>query len=204
MKPMMMQSDPKLLLDYMRRSSGTEIPEGLECFKIQRYDDDRGFFQQDLNSSDLSLFGFKNFFQKNISKSRRGVVRGMHWQESEAAQTKIVSCLQGSVIDVVIDLRKTSSTYASITSFELNSNIPILIRIPKGFAHGFQALEDDTIFSYYVDTPYDPSKEMSLSPLSDELDSFWSDIPQCLSQKDRAATTYSDYFSRKREGSANV
>lgn len=171
------------------------IPEGIVAFESQKHLDHRGFFQEDINSIKLEELGFKKFFQKNISKSTIGVIRGMHWQSDDAAQKKIISCLQGSVIDVVVDLRETSSTYGSISAFKLNAEKPLYIKIPSGFAHGFQSLEENTIFSYYVDAPYAPEKEKCINPLSEEIEIYWENLPRIVNQKDQCSITFKKYFS---------
>ena len=96
----------------------------------------------------------------------------------------------------MIDLRSTSSNYLSINSFKLNAQEPRYIRIPKGFAHGFQALEDNTIFSYYVDAPYAPKAEMCISPLSKEFECYWELMPRIVNQKDRNSIMFSDYMTK--------
>ena len=163
----------ELLNNLRHKYSDPVFPQGIKAFTNQKYIDERGFFQPDLNSEMLRDLGFGSFFQKNISKSSIGVIRGMHWQSGTSAQTKIVYCLQGSVIDVVIDLRMESKTYGSINSFKLNANDPNYLKIPSGFAHGFQALEENTLFAYWVDAPFEPNREMSITPLSEEIDSYW-------------------------------
>lgn len=187
--------DTRLLKESRHRFSIPEIPDGLTIIDKSKHFDFRGSFQEELNFYDLQQLGFNGFFQKNISISKSGVVRGMHWQSGDYAQAKIVSCIQGSVIDVVIDLRLTSVTFGSINSFKLVADNPRHLRIPKGFAHGFQALEDDTIFSYYVDAPYNPKSEMCLSPLSLELESYWESLPRIVNQKDQNSMNFIDFIS---------
>jgi dTDP-4-dehydrorhamnose 3,5-epimerase len=171
------------------------IPEGIVAFESEKHLDQRGFFQVDLNSLILDELGFKKFFQKNISKSAIGVIRGMHWQSGDAAQKKIIACLQGSVIDIVVDLRETSSTYGSISAFKLNAENPHYIKLPAGFAHGFQSLEENTIFSYYVDAPYAPEKEKCINPLSDEFEIYWENLPRIVNQKDQSSINFKKYLS---------
>ena len=187
--------DNRELLDVLRfKYSDPMIPEGIVAFKNQRFVDERGFFQSDLNSIMLKNLGFSNFFQKNISKSAAGVIRGMHWQTNNSGQTKLISCLQGSVIDIIVDLRVESKTYGSINSFKLDSINQNYLKIPVGFAHGFQALEDNTFFLYWVDAPFVPSDEMSMSPLSPELEIYWEDLTRIVNHRDRNAVTFKEYF----------
>lgn len=198
---MISANELQLLTNSRIRFNNPEIPEGIRILSKVKYFDERGSFQEDLNISDLRMFDFGNFFQKNISVSRAGVIRGMHWQNGDYAQAKVLSCIQGSVIDVVIDLRRTSSTYLSINSFKLDASEPKYIGIPKGFAHGFQALEDNTIFSYYVDAPYAPKNEMCINPLSQELDCYWESIPKIINEKDQSAIMLRDYVKKVFEDS---
>ena len=185
------------LLNLMRFNQYESIiPEGIVAFESQQHLDHRGFFQEEMNSIKLAELGFSNFFQKNLSKSGIGVIRGMHWQNGDAAQKKIITCLQGSVIDVLVDLRETSSTYGSINAFKLNAEKPLYIKIPVGFAHGFQSLEENTIFSYYVDTPYAPEMEKCINPLSEEFDIYWEKLPRVVNQKDQSAVSFKKYFSK--------
>jgi len=188
--------DQELLSVLRYKYSNPIFPEGIEAFKNQKYVDERGSFQQDLNSIMLKNLGFVNFFQKNISNSTVGVIRGMHWQSGSGEQKKIITCLQGSVIDVIVDLRITSSTYGSINAFKLNGEIPVYIKIPTGFAHGFQSLEENTIFSYYVDAPYAPEKEKCINPLSAEFENYWENLPRVVNQKDQSAITFKQYFGK--------
>ena len=137
----------------------------------RQFFDDRGKF--------MATPLHKAWTQTNVSTSRRGVLRGMHFQIEDFAQTKLVRVLHGSVVDVVVDLRNAQTdphnlpVYAyHLTSFTYSHNHPALY-VPKGFAHGFLALEDDTIFEYKVDAPYNKDLERSIHwqsfPIFDEL-----------------------------------
>jgi dTDP-4-dehydrorhamnose 3,5-epimerase len=118
----------------------------------------------------------------------------MHWQREEYAQIKVISCPIGSIVDVIIDLRPSSTTYGSINSFFLSSQDSNYLRIPPGFAHGFQSLEENTILSYYVDKPYAPKSERCINPLSAAITDFWENLPRVLHEKDMTAIQYEDYF----------
>ena len=194
------ENDPKTLSFLREKYSHPVVPEGVVAFKNDRFIDERGFFQPDLNSTILKDLGFGNFFQKNFSKSALGVIRGMHWQKNNSGQTKIVSCLQGAVLDVIVDLRVESETCGSINSFKIDSREQHYLKIPAGFAHGFQALEDNTLFSYWVDSPFAPSDEMSISPLSPKLEIYWEEIPKIVNPRDRNAVTMEEYFKRISKG----
>lgn len=103
--------------------------------------------------------------QVNISKSKKGVIRGMHWQKGDHSQKKLITVLSGRILDVVMDLRVGSPTFQQVRKFELGYGEGSLY-IPAGFAHGFQAMEDDTTIMYFVDKMYSPENERSFNPES--------------------------------------
>lgn len=125
---------------------------GLKILRPDRIYDYRGAFAEVLTLD----VGF-NTIQENRSWSSRGVVRGLHFQHGKHAQAKIVSCLSGTIIDVVVDLRENEPTYGKAWSMHLEGDDSILI--PKGFAHGFCALFREAVVNYKVDYPYTPSAE---------------------------------------------
>ena len=120
--------------------------------------DDRGYFIETFREDKLEEFlGYKiNFCQDNESKSSRGVLRGLHYQLHPEAQTKLVRVIQGRVLDVAVDIRKGSPTFGQHIAVELSAENKKQMLIPRGFAHGFVVLEDDTIFAYKVDNYYSP------------------------------------------------
>jgi len=123
--------------------------------------DDRGYFVETFRQDKLEAFlGFKvNFCQDNESKSSRGVLRGLHYQLSPASQTKLVRVIQGSVLDVAVDIRKGSPTFGQHVAVELSAENKRQLFVPRGFAHGFVVLEDDTVFAYKVDNYYSPQND---------------------------------------------
>ena len=118
--------------------------------------DARGYFVETFRADKLEEFlGYKiNFCQDNESKSSRGVLRGLHYQLPPHAQTKLVRVIQGRVLDVAVDIRKGSPTFGLHVSVELSAENKKQLLVPRGFAHGFVVLEDDTIFAYKVDNYY--------------------------------------------------
>src|SRR5262245_36377250 len=120
--------------------------------------DDRGFFARTFCVNEFAAHGLETSYpQHSISLSaRRGTVRGMHYQRPPHSEVKLVRCLEGSIWDVIIDLRKDSPTYCRWQGFELSGSNNRQHYIPKGFAHGFQALSDDTVISYLISEPYMP------------------------------------------------
>lgn len=134
-----------------------------DCYviKLNRFGDNRGYFES-LTLEELQSLGFKEIVQVSRSKSGKGVIRGMHFQKGIYAQAKVVSCIKGRVLDVVVDLRRNSSTYGQYTSVELTPENGNMFYVPRGFAHGFLSLEDETIFQYFVDNKYMPTEEGGL------------------------------------------
>lgn len=141
-----------------------KISTGLEdCFILEpdRFGDDRGYFSPYFIQKDLSELGinFEGVVQANRSKSTKGVVRGLHFQKDPKCQAKIVEVIKGSAIDVVVDIREGSPSYGKSVSVLLTPDNNRQLYVPRGFAHGFVSLEDDTIFQYLIDNDYAPSME---------------------------------------------
>ena len=127
--------------------------------------DARGYFVETFRADKLEAFlGYKiAFCQDNESKSSKGVLRGLHYQLAPAAQTKLVRVIQGSVLDVAVDIRRGSPTFGQHVAVELSSQNKRQILVPRGFAHGFVVLEDDTIFAYKVDNYYSPENDRGIA-----------------------------------------
>jgi dTDP-4-dehydrorhamnose 3,5-epimerase len=127
------------------------------------FGDDRGFFMESWNAEAFAAAGLDlNFVQDNHSRSQKGVLRGMHFQNPKP-QGKLVRVVRGSVFDVVVDLRRPSSTFGKWTGVFLSSENKRMFWVPEGFAHGFLTLEDDTDFLYKCTAPYHPENESSLA-----------------------------------------
>jgi len=127
--------------------------------------DSRGYFVETFRQDKLEEFlGYKiNFCQDNESKSSNGVLRGLHYQLHPTAQTKLIRVIQGRVLDVAVDIRKNSPTFGQHVAVELSSDNKKQLFIPRGFAHGFVVLEDDTIFAYKVDNYYSPENDRGIA-----------------------------------------
>ncbi len=127
--------------------------------KVPVYGDDRGFFLESFHFKKLSEFGIHfDVKQINFAKSQKNVLRGLHYQQDGFAQAKVVGVINGSVLDVVLDIRPNSPTY--LQHFKLTIQDPgTFLFVPRGFAHGYKTLEDDTIFYYAVDNYYSPENE---------------------------------------------
>lgn len=140
---------------------------GIEgCFLLESevFRDNRGLFLESYHKAALeAAIGIKvEFVQDNVSVSYKGVLRGLHYQKEPYAQTKLVRVLQGAVLDVVVDLRKDSATYGQHIKQHLDAERGLALFIPKGTAHGFLALEDNTVFSYKCDAHYHPEAEAGI------------------------------------------
>ena len=157
--------------------------EDLLIIEPQLFKDDRGFFYESYNKKTLD----KNivFVQDNESKSNRGVIRGLHFQKPPHAQTKLVRCVSGEILDIAVDLRKNSKTYGKSFSIELSSENNKQLFVPKGFAHGFQVLSETAIVNYKVDEYYNPDSDSGLIWNDKDLSINWRiDVKPILSVKD--------------------
>ncbi|CAA6824486.1 MAG: dTDP-4-dehydrorhamnose 3,5-epimerase (EC [uncultured Sulfurovum sp.] len=152
----------------------TKIPDLIICEPII-HEDDRGYFIETFRADKLEqLLGYKvSFCQDNESKSSKGVLRGLHYQLNPFPQTKLVRVIQGSVLDVTVDIREGSPTFGQHVAVELNDKNKRQLLIPIGFAHGFLVLEDDTIFSYKVDNYYNPEYDRGIAFDDENLNINW-------------------------------
>ncbi len=127
--------------------------------------DERGYFVETFRQDKLEDFlGFKvDFCQDNESKSSKGVLRGLHYQLAPAAQTKLVRVIKGSVLDVAVDIREGSPTFGKYVAVELSEENKRQLFVPRGFAHAFVVLEDNTVFAYKVDNYYSPENDRGIA-----------------------------------------
>jgi dTDP-4-dehydrorhamnose 3,5-epimerase len=162
----------------------------------QVHGDDRGYFVETFRQDKLNDFlGFNiNFKQDNESKSGKGVLRGLHYQLAPAAQTKLVRVIQGSVLDVALDIRKGSSTFGQHVAVELTAQNKKQLFVPRGFAHGFIVLENDTVFAYKVDNYYSPENDRGIDFKDPALHIDWQleEGQLKLSAKDKVQPLLSD------------
>ena len=176
----------------------TEI-EDVIIVEPKVYTDDRGYFYETYKKGELESFlGYSvNFIQGNESKSTFGVLRGFHFQAPPFAQTKLVRVIQGSVLDVAVDIRNGSKTYGKHVAVELSEYNKMQLFIPRGFAHGFVVLSDEAIFSYQVDNYYNKESEGGILFNSSELDVNWQIETKNfkLSSKDEILSNFKDLTS---------
>ena len=152
----------------------TDIPDVVIC-EPTVHGDERGYFVETFRADKLEEFlGYKiNFCQDNESKSSRGVLRGLHYQLAPAAQTKLVRVIKGKVLDVAVDIRKGSPTFGKHVAVELTAENKRQLLVPRGFAHGFVVLEDDTVFAYKVDNYYSPENDRGIAFNDEALNINW-------------------------------
>ena len=159
------------------------------------FSDDRGYFFESFNEQKFNKkFPFINFCQDNESKSSFGVLRGLHYQLSPRAQTKLVRVIKGEVLDVAVDIRKGSPTFGNYFSVVLSSENKKQLLIPKGFAHGFVVLSDQAIFSYKVDNYYDKKLDRGIIFNDPDLNIDWKlkKYNLKLSEKDKELGFFKD------------
>ena len=171
-----------------------------DCYILEpkRFGDERGYFSS-VTDEQFKELGFKGIQQISNSLSKKGIVRGLHYQEDPYCQAKVVRCHNGAVYDVVVDLRKDSPTYKQSIGVELTPENGFLLYVPRGFAHGFVSLKDDTLFEYYVDNKYKPKAEGGILWNDPELKIEWEKIfkkygieEPILSDKDRVRCVLKD------------
>ena len=150
--------------------------------------DERGFFSRTFDADIVRAAGIDPavFSQDSLSRSARGVVRGMHTR-AEAGEAKLVRCSYGAVFDVIVDLRPASPTYRNWESFELRDDEQASLYVPAGCAHGFQALTDPADVSYRIDRAHDPAEDVSFAFDDPELAIPWPLPVTIMSERDRLA-----------------
>jgi dTDP-4-dehydrorhamnose 3,5-epimerase len=162
--------------------------------------DNRGYFYESYNARILAEAGVDvTFVQDNQSFSQKGTLRGMHAQKAPFAQGKLVRVIQGRVLDVAVDIRKSSATYGQHFSIELSGENHKQLWVPPGFLHGFLTLEDNTIFTYKVSNYYDKDSEVGVMWNDADLNINWSEEialeDLLLSDKDQVLSSFKDLTS---------
>ena len=168
------------------------IPQSIEdviLIEPTIHGDNRGYFVETFKQDMFEeAIGYKvNFIQDNESKSVKGVLRGLHYQLPPYTQAKLVRVIEGSVLDVAVDIRKSSATFGHFVAVELTGNNKHQLFVPHGFAHGFIVLSDSATFAYKVDNYYSPENERGIAFDDDQLKIDWQLSRQefQLSDKDR-------------------
>jgi dTDP-4-dehydrorhamnose 3,5-epimerase len=170
--------------------------EGCVVIEPEIHKDDRGVFFESFNAQILKDILHQNidFVQDNQSVSAKGVLRGLHFQTGAFAQAKLVRVIKGRVQDVVVDLRPSSKTFGNYLSLEISEKNNKQLFIPRGCAHGFLALEDDTIFSYKCDNYYNKKSEAGIIYNDTDLNIVWRFLEgeMILSEKDKGLPSFKD------------
>ncbi|MBQ9215434.1 MAG: dTDP-4-dehydrorhamnose 3,5-epimerase [Prevotella sp.] len=161
--------------------------DGVYIIEPKVIKDTRGYFFEAWKQAEFNEHvGNVYFIQDNESRSSYGVLRGLHYQKGNASQAKLVRVIKGKVLDVAVDIRKSSSTFGKYVMVELSEDNKRQLFIPRGFAHGFLVLSEDAIFTYKVDNPYSPQTEAGIRWDDPDLSIHWPIAPTLVktSEKD--------------------
>ena len=172
--------------------------EGLVIIDPTVFGDNRGYFLESYNEKEFKeVIGKVSFVQDNESKSSKGVLRGLHFQKSPFAQAKLVRCIEGKVLDVVVDIRKNSKTYGQYFTTELSGENKKQVFIPRGFAHGFLVLSESAIFAYKVDNTYAPEHDAGIRWNDPIVNIQWglSESEVLVSKKDAQLPFFTEFDS---------
>lgn len=161
--------------------------DGVVIIEPDVFGDNRGFFMESWNKKKMEEAGlYYDFVQDNHSKSTlKGTLRGIHFQKGDKAQAKLVSCVKGAVLDVVVDLRKNSPTFKQWVGVELSAENKKQLLIPRGFGHGFVTLTDDVEFLYKADNYYAPEADAGIRWNDPDIGVEWGVENPILSEKDK-------------------
>ena len=169
---------------------------GLVLVQPDVFTDERGYFFESFQKNKFMDLGIDaDFVQDNESMSMKGVLRGLHFQVPPYAQGKLVRVVSGSVLDVAVDLRKSSGTYGKWESVVLSAENKLMLWIPEGFAHGFLVLEDHTIFQYKCTNYYNRESERGIIWNDSDLKIDWGHSNPLVSEKDLKGLLFRDFNS---------
>jgi dTDP-4-dehydrorhamnose 3,5-epimerase len=171
----------------------TDELAGVQVFTARSFPDERGFLLQSFVRSELRERGIPGDFPQAIqSKSKRGVVRGLHFQW-EPPQGKLVRCVCGSIFDVVMDIRKGSPTFGDHVAVDMSGDNHRVLWVPPGFAHGFMAMQDDTVVLYVCTSEWNPSGEAGILWNDSALGISWPKLNAVVSPKDVRNPTLAEW-----------
>ena len=169
--------------------------EGIVILEPKVFGDQRGYFFESWNRAAFAAAGISmDFVQDNESKSRYGVLRGLHWQAAPYTQAKLVRVISGAVLDVAVDIRRGSRTFGQHVAVELSGENKRQMLKPRGFAHGFVVLSEEAVFAYKCDNTYMPESERGIRPDDPGLGIDWR-VPTAqwvMSEKDRKHPLFKD------------
>lgn len=169
-----------------------QIIKGVYLIDPTPFEDERGVFRRHFCSEEFNAHGIDNeVLQANISENKfKYTLRGFHYQSGESAEGKTLSCLKGTIYDVVVDLRKESATYMQWLAFELSAKNKTSIHIPKGCANAFLTMEDDCLIQYYCSNRYDQKNEKGIRFNDESFAFIWPVKPLIVSEKDKNHPNY--------------
>ena len=163
------------------------------------WNDERGFFREWFKSEDIKAATGRDFVieQANISLSSAGTLRGIHYSIAPRGQAKWITCVSGSIQDVIVDIRPDSKTFGQWMDVELKGDSGKAVLISEGLGHGFLAVEDNTAVAYLVSTPFSPTDEFEINPLDEKIGIKWGmDFGSLkISSKDKIAPTLAERFT---------
>ena len=168
--------------------------EGVKILEPKYFEDDRGYYTESYSSRTLREYGIDTVFvqDNHLMSLKKGTIRGIHFQNYPKAQSKLLRCTKGSILDIVVDLRKASTTYKKWVSLILSEENRRQIFIPKGYGHACISLEDNTQVQYKVDELYYPEYDRAIAWNDPELNINWTIDNVILSRKDREAPFLKD------------
>ena len=168
--------------------------DSVKCIEMPKFDDERGSFIKYFNEADFKEAGLRSCFKESyFSISDKNVIRGMHFQIPPADHEKLVCVTYGSVMDVILDLRKDSPTYGKVEHLMLSGENHLSLYIPKGFAHGFRSLQNGTVMNYLVATTHSPEHDMAIR--WDSIGFDWGIDKPVMSVRDKDALVWQDFKS---------
>ncbi len=186
----------------------TDKIEGLFIIELKEFGDERGSFKETFNEKEFIEKGIINpkqpFIQDNMSRSVRGVLRGLHMQRNPFSQSKLVSVIEGCVWDIAVDVRPGSKTYGKWVAVKLSRENNRAFYIPREFLHGFIVVSETAIFAYKCDNPYHPASEVSVRYDDPQININWEEISGIIakeiitSEKDAKAILLKDLYQKTR------
>ncbi|MDB3085878.1 dTDP-4-dehydrorhamnose 3,5-epimerase [Clostridioides difficile] len=169
------------------------------CVEIlpDMFEDKRGTIIKPYHHPSFKELGInENFDEDLFVKSKKGVIRGLHFQRDPFGQSKLIYCISGSILDVAVDIRKDSKTYGEYVCFNLNAEKMNMAYIPNGFAHGYEVLEENTAVIYKLSSKYSPESEGGIK--WDSMDICWNEKNPIISDKDKELPTFFEYTTNFR------
>ena len=168
---------------------------GAYVIEIEKIEDERGFFARTFDKEEFSKYSLDiDLAQSSLSQnSKKGTIRGMHYQTNPYDESKLIRCVKGKIFDIIIDLRPNSKTFKEWFSLELNANNYKMLYIPKGFAHGFQTLEDNSEMFYQISQFYHPEYSKGIRWDDKEFGIQWPLKVSLISEKDLSYAPFEKY-----------